>query len=80
MANDPRDSRRKNELITGRRIPIDIYEKENEVRMKVYSKVLNEGKKKASTRLGNGVIVRQKMENKCHHHVKEPQTFCKARA
>ena len=25
MAKDPRDSRRKNELITGRRIPIDIY-------------------------------------------------------
>ena len=42
MANDPRDSRRKNELITGRRIPIDIYEKENEVRRKVYSKVLYE--------------------------------------
>ena len=56
----------------GHYISIDINERENEVRMKVYGKVLNEGKQKVSTRLGNGVIVRQRMENKCHHHVKEP--------
>ena len=64
----------------GHYISIDINERENEVRMKVYGKVLNEGKQKVSTRLGNGVIVRQGMENKCHHHVKEPWTFCKTRA
>ena len=64
----------------GHYISIDINERENEVRMKVYGKVLNKGKQKVSTRLGNGVIVRQGMENKCHHHVKEPWTFCKARA
>ena len=58
MANDPRDSQRKNELIMDQHIRIDIYEKENEVRRKVYSKVLNEGKQKASMRLSNGVIVR----------------------
>ena len=44
MANDLRDSRRKDELITGCRILIDIYKGENEIRGKVYSKVLNEGK------------------------------------
>ena len=69
MANDPHDNQRENEFITGRRISIDIHEKENEVRRKVYSKVLNEGKQKLSTKLCNGVIVRQRMENKSHHHV-----------
>ena len=44
MANDPRDSRRKNKLIIGRCISIDIYERENKMKGKVYSKVLNEGK------------------------------------
>ena len=68
MAYDPRDSRRKDKLIMGRRILINIHERENEVRRKVYSKVLNEGKQKLSTRLCNGVIMRQGMENKSHHH------------
>ena len=72
VANDPCDSKRKDKLITGRRILIDIYKRENEMRRKVYSKVLNEGKQKSSTRLNNRVIVRQGMENKCHHHIKEP--------
>ena len=69
MANDPRDGRRKDKLITSCRISIDIYKGENEMRGKIYSKVLNEGKQKASTGLSNGVIVRQGMENKCHHHI-----------
>ena len=43
MMNDPRDSRRENELITGCHISIDIDERENEVRRKVYRVVLNEG-------------------------------------
>ena len=55
---DPHDSRRKYKLITNRRIPINIHVRENKVRRKVYSKVINEGKQKASTRLGNGVIVK----------------------
>ena len=69
MAYDPRDSKRKDKLITGRRIPINIHKRKNEMRGKVYSKVLNEGKQKLSTKLYNGVIVRQRMENKSHHHV-----------
>ena len=32
MANDPRDSRKKDKFITGRRVLIDIYKGENEVR------------------------------------------------
>ena len=46
MANDPRDSRGKDKHITGHCILIDIYKGEYEMRGKVYSKVLNEGKKK----------------------------------
>ena len=42
-AENPRNSRRKNKLITGCRIPIDIYKGENEVRGKIYSKSLKEG-------------------------------------
>ena len=59
MANDPRDGRRKDKLITSCRISIDIYKGENEMRGKIYSKVLNEGKQKASMRPSNGVIVRK---------------------
>ena len=43
VANDPRDSKRKDKLITGRRVSIDIEERENEVRRAVYGKILNEG-------------------------------------
>ena len=46
MANDSRDSKRKDKLITGHRILIDIYKGEYEVRGKVNSKVLNEGQKR----------------------------------
>ena len=51
----------------------EISEKKND------TNIINEGKKKASTRLGNGVILRQGIENKCHSHIKEPRTLCKAR-
>ena len=78
MANDPRDSRRKDKLITGHRVFINIDKRENEVRREVFGKI--PGKKKASMKLGNGVIVRQRMKNKCHHQVKEPRTFCEDRA
>ena len=43
VANDPRDSTRKDKLITSRRVSIDIDERENEVRSEVYGKILNEG-------------------------------------
>ena len=61
VVNDLRDSRRKDKLITGRCVSINIDERENEVRKEVYGKILNEGKKKARTRLGNRVIARQRM-------------------
>ena len=40
MAENPHDSKRKNELIMGRRIPTDIYKGEYEVREKVNSECL----------------------------------------
>ena len=43
MVNDSRDSGRKDELITGRRILIDIKDKSDEVRGEVYRKILKEG-------------------------------------
>ena len=43
MVNDPRDSGRKNELITSCRILIDIYKGKYEVRGKVYGNTFNEG-------------------------------------
>ena len=58
MAYDPRDSKRKYKLITDHRIPINIHVRQNKVRREVHSKVLNEGKQKASMRLGNGIIVK----------------------
>ena len=61
VANDPRDSRREDKFIMGRRIPINIYKGENEMRGKVNGKVLNEGQQKASTRLSNRILVRQGM-------------------
>ena len=43
MVKESRDSRSENELITGRRILIDIYKGEYEMRRKVNRKILNEG-------------------------------------
>ena len=40
MVKDPHDSRRKNELITGRHIPIDIYDRDNEMSGEVNREVL----------------------------------------
>ena len=37
---NPRDSRREDELITGRRIPKNIYDGKNKMRRKIYSKML----------------------------------------
>ena len=58
VANDPRDSKREDKLITGCCVSINIDERENEVRREVYGKILNKGKKKASTRLSNRILVR----------------------
>ena len=43
MVEEPHDSRRKNELITGRRILIDIYKGEYKMKRKVNGKILKEG-------------------------------------
>ena len=43
MVKNPHDSRRENELITGCRISIDIYEGEYEVRGKINGKSLKKG-------------------------------------
>ena len=43
MVENSHDSQMENELIMGCRIPIDIYEEENEVRGKIYSKSLKNG-------------------------------------
>ena len=56
---------------------MNIYNRENEVRRKIYSKMLKKRQQKSSTRLCNGVIVRKWMQNKSHHHVHESRTFSK---
>ena len=40
IAKGSHDSRNKNELITGRRIPIDIYDRDNEMNGEVNGKIL----------------------------------------
>ena len=61
VANDSRDSRRKNKLITSCCILIDIYKGEYEMKGKDNSEVLDEGQQKLSMRLSNRIIVRQGM-------------------
>ena len=43
IAKNPHDSWRKDEFITGRRIPIEIYKGKDKVRRKINRKILNEG-------------------------------------
>ena len=43
MAKNPHDSKRQNEFIIGHRIPIDIYEGQNEARGKINGKPLKKG-------------------------------------
>ena len=78
VLKDSCDSRRKDKLITSSDILIHIYDRCDEVRGKVNEKILHQGKKKTSMRLSDGVIVRQKSESECHHHVKESRAFGKA--
>ena len=80
MLKDPHDSRRKDELIMGSSVLIHINDRCDEVKGKVDGKILHQKKKKTSTRLSDGVIVRQWCKSECHHHVKESQAFCKTRA
>ena len=79
VCEDTHDSRRKDELITGSSVLIHIYDRCDEARGKVDGKILYQRKKKTSTRLNDGVIVRQWCESECHHHVKESCAFSKTR-
>ena len=80
VLKDPSDSQRKDELITGSSVPIHIYDRCDEVRGKVDGKILHQRKKKTSTRLSDGVIVRQWCESECHHYVTKSRAFCKTQA
>ena len=56
---------------------MNIYDRKNEVRRKIYSEMLKKRQQKSSTRLCDGIIVREWMQNKSHHHVHESRTFSK---
>ena len=56
---------------------MDIYNRKNEIRKEVYSKMLKKTQQKSSTRLCDGDVVREWMEYKSHHHVYESRTFSK---
>ena len=77
MVKDPHESRTKDELITNSSVLIHIYDRCDEVRGKVDSKILHQRKKKMSRRLNDGVIVRQWHESECHHHAKQSRAFYK---
>ena len=56
---------------------MNIYNRNNEMRREVYSKMLKKRQQKPSTRLYDEVVVREWMEYKSHHHVYEFRTFSK---
>ena len=56
---------------------MNIYNKQNEMRREIYSKMLKKRQQKPSTRLYDGVVVREWMQNKGHHHVHKSRTFSK---
>ena len=56
---------------------MNIYDRKNEVRRKIYSEMLKKRQQKSSMRLCDGVIVREWMQNKIHYHVHECRTFRK---
>ena len=64
----------------GCRILIHIEDRCDEVKREVNREVLKMRQKKASMRLSDRVIVKQRSKSKYHHHVKEPWAFSKARA
>ena len=56
---------------------MNIYNKKNEMRREVYSKMLKKRQQKLSTRLYDGVVMKEWMEYKSHHHIYESRTFSK---
>ena len=57
---------------------MDIYDRKNKVRRKIYSNMLKKGQQKSSTRFCDRVIVKKRVKNKCHNHVQKLRAFCKA--
>ena len=47
------------------------------MRREVYGEMLKKRQQKLSTRLCDGVITREGMQNKSHYHVRESRTFSK---
>ena len=58
---------------------MNIYNGKNKMRREINSKMLKKGQQKSSTRFGDRVIVRERMEYRGHHHVQKPRAFCKGR-
>ena len=56
---------------------MNIYNRKNKMGREVYSKILKKRQQKPSTRLCDGVEVREWMEYKSHHHIYESRTFSK---
>ena len=56
---------------------MNIYNRKNKMRREVYSKMLKKRQQKPSPRLCDGVVVKEWMEYKSHHHVYESRTFSK---
>ena len=57
---------------------MDIYDRKNKMRSKIYNKMLKKGHQKSSMRLCDRDIVRKRVKNKSHNHVKKPRAFAKA--
>ena len=58
---------------------MNIYDGKNKIRREINSKMLKKEQQKLSMRLGDKVIVRERMEYKGHHHVQKSRAFCKGR-
>ena len=56
---------------------MNMYNRKNEMRREVYSKMLKKRQQKPSTRLCDGVVVKEWIEYKSHHHVNEFRNFSK---
>ena len=80
VCDDLRDSQRKDELIMGSSVFIDIYNRCFKVRGKIDGEILHQRQKKMSTRLDDGVIVWQSSKIKSHYHVKKVRAFSKTQA
>ena len=66
---------------------MNIYDGNNKMRREINSKMLKKGQQKSSkkgqqkssTRLGDRVIMKERIEYKSHHYVQKPRAFCKGR-